>query len=105
MLFHSPLVENVDLRRVGGSASGVDVLSDRFDGCQATPGEKQLGPLTGKGECDSAADGASRSVDHRNLVVQHHLCSFLRLVIDLDTATSGKWATNSAQFAARPVSI
>ena len=73
MLVHGLLVERVDLRRLGGSAGGNDVLGDRFDGCQAAPGEKEAGPLGRKGACDSAADRASGSVDHRNLVLQHHL--------------------------------
>src|SRR6266487_4267916 len=73
MLVHGLLVESVDLRRLGGSAGGNDLLGDRFDGCQVAPGEKQLGPLARKGACDSAADGASGSVDHRNLVRQQHL--------------------------------
>ena len=34
MLVHGLLVESVDLRRLGGSAGGNDVLGDRFDGCQ-----------------------------------------------------------------------
>src|SRR5260370_21480442 len=73
MLVQGLLVESVYLRRVGGSAGGNDVLGDRFDGCQVAPGEKKLGPLTRKGACDRAADRASGSVDHRNLVLQHHL--------------------------------
>src|SRR5438874_2012291 len=73
MLVYGLLVEGVDLRRLGGSAGGDDVLGDRFDGCHVAPGEKQIGPLRRKGACDGAADGASGSVDDRNLVLQHHL--------------------------------
>src|SRR5918995_7197442 len=73
MLVHSLLVESVDLCRLGGSAGGHDVLGDNFDGCQVAPGEKKIGPLRRKGACDSAADRASGSVNHRNLVLQHHL--------------------------------
>jgi len=75
MLVHSLLVESVDLGRLGGSAGGNDLLSDRFDRWPEAPGEKNLSPLARKGACDSAADGASGSVDHRNFVVQHHLSS------------------------------
>jgi hypothetical protein len=86
MLVHGLSVESVDLRRLGGSAGGNDVLGDNFDGCPETPGEKKLGPLRRKGACDSAADRASGSVDHRNLVFQHHLDSLrwweLRLSIE-----------------------
>src|SRR5918996_1372545 len=73
MLVHGLLVESVDLRRLGGSTGGNDVLGDNFDRCQGAPGEKEIGPLRRKGACDSAADRASGSVDHRNLVLQHHL--------------------------------
>src|ERR687897_1134331 len=73
MLIHSLLVESVDLRRLGGSAGGNDLLSDRFDRCQAAPGEKELGSLSREGACDSSADCASGPVDHCNLVLQHHL--------------------------------
>src|ERR671919_1114848 len=73
MLVHGLLVESVDLRRLGGSTDGNDVLGDNFDRCQGAPGEKEIGPLSRKGACDSAADRASGSVDHRNLVLQHHL--------------------------------
>ena len=48
MLVHSLLVERVDLRRLGGSAGGNDVLGDRFDRCQVAPGEKELGPSRAK---------------------------------------------------------
>ena len=53
MLVHSLLVESVDLRRVGGSAGGNDFLGDSFDGCEAAPGEKEIGPLRRKGACDA----------------------------------------------------
>src|SRR5215203_1417288 len=94
MLVHCLLVESVYLHRLGGSACRDDVLSDRFDRFQAAPGEKHLGPLASKGECNSAAYGASSSIDHRNLVVQHHLCfpSSPGVVNDADTAPSRKWA-------------
>ncbi len=73
MLVHGLLVQSVYRRRLGGSAGGSDFLGDNFDGCQSVPGEKEIGPLERKGACDSAADRASGSVDHRNLVLQHHL--------------------------------
>ena len=107
MLVHGLFIESVDLRRVGGSASGNDVLGDRFDGCQIAAGEKKIGSLRRKGAYDSAADRASGSVDHRNLVLQHHLWFLLapgwspadlmsqhlvRAVNDVDTAISARWA-------------
>jgi len=73
MLVHSLLVQSVDLRRLGGSAGGNDALSDRFDRCPEAPGEKKLGSLAREGACDSTADRASGPVDHRNLILQHHL--------------------------------
>jgi hypothetical protein len=73
MLVHSLLVESVNLRRLGGSAGRNDFLGDSFDGCPVASGEKKLGSLARKGACDTAADRASDSVDHRNLILQHHL--------------------------------
>jgi hypothetical protein len=48
MLVHGLLVESVDLRRLGGSTGGNDVLGDNLDGCQVAPGEKELGPSAAK---------------------------------------------------------
>src|SRR5262245_50150566 len=79
MLVHGLLVERVDLRRLGGSASGNDFLGDRFDWRQLAPGEKKLCPLARKGACDRAADRASGSVDHSVLVLQQH-CIFSVLI-------------------------
>ena len=73
MLVHSLFIEGVDLRRLDGCACGSDVLGDKFDGCQVAPGEKQRGPLGHEGAGDGAADLASGSVDHGNLVPQDHL--------------------------------
>jgi hypothetical protein len=73
MLVYGLLVESVDLRPLGGSAGGNDVLGDHFDGCQVAPGEKQIRPFSRKGARNGTADCASGSVDHRNLVLQHHL--------------------------------
>ena len=70
---HGLLVERVDLRRLGGSAGGDDVLGDRLDRRQPAPGEEHLGPLAREGAGDGAADRAAGSVDHRHLVLQHHL--------------------------------
>src|SRR5260370_1898475 len=77
MLAHGLLVESVDLRRLGGSAGGNDFFGDNFDACPVASREKKLGPLTRKGTRDSAADRASGSVDHRNLLLeQHHYFSY-----------------------------
>src|SRR5438477_11068535 len=73
MPVHGLLVQSVDLRSLRGSAVGNDPLGDGFDGCQVAPGEKKIGPLRRKGVCNSAADRAAGSVDHRNLILQHHL--------------------------------
>src|SRR5688572_13118172 len=104
MLVHSLLVEHVDLRRLGGSADGNDVIGDRFDRCPLAPGEKNLRPLARKRACDRTADRAPGSVDHRNLVVQHHL--WLLSVPMMQTPgrrQSGR--PPSAQFAPQLVSM
>src|SRR6266851_3473546 len=75
MLVHSLLIESVDLRRLGGSAGGDDFFGDNVHGCPVASREKKLGSVTHKGTRDSAADPASGSVDHRNLVLEHHYLS------------------------------
>src|SRR5690348_14769257 len=74
MLVHSLLVESIDLRRCSECAAGNDIFSNGFDGCTAASGEKNLGPFAREGACGSTADRTSASVDHCNLVFQHHLC-------------------------------
>src|SRR5882672_11938815 len=73
MLVHGPLVKSVDLGRLGGSAGRVDFVGDSFHGRPLSPGKKKTGSLARKRACHSAADRASGSVDHRNLVLEHHL--------------------------------
>src|SRR6266545_5367645 len=101
MLVHSLFVESVDLRRLGGSAGGNDLVGDHFDRCQVAPGDKDLGPFARKGACDRTTDRTCASVDHRNLVLQHHRWFLFPLSVDVrtvgavdevDTATPGKWA-------------
>jgi hypothetical protein len=48
MLVHSLLVERVDLRRLGGSAGGNDILGDRFDGARWRPVRNRVGPSDAK---------------------------------------------------------
>jgi hypothetical protein len=69
MVVHGLLVECVELRRLGGSTRGNDFLGDNFNWCQSAPGEKEIGLLEREGACDGAADPASGSVDHRDLVL------------------------------------
>ena len=98
---HSVL-ESVYLRRLGGSAGGDHLLGDNFDRCQVAPGEKKVGPFRRKGACDSAADRATGSVDHRDLVLEHHF-GFpfrVRAVDDADTTSWGKWAPTTGSRAA-----
>src|SRR5262245_60851274 len=69
MAVHGLLIESVDFGRLGGSAGEHDFLGDNLDRCHMATGEKQLSSLARKRTCDGAADGASSSVDHRNLVL------------------------------------
>src|SRR5262245_35154222 len=91
MLVDGLLVESVDLGRRGGSSGGNDFLGDRFDGRSLAPGKKEPGPLARKGARDCAADRASGSVDHRNLVFQHHsgLLAWCQLVEHAHWPTPG----------------
>src|SRR5882757_2618428 len=78
MLVHSLLIESVYLRHLGGSAGGNDFFGDNFDGCPVASREKKPGPLTRKGACDSTADRTSGSVDHCDLILEHHYLSYFR---------------------------
>src|SRR5712664_3956837 len=73
MLVHSMLTKGVYLRRLGRSAGGHDFFGDKCDGCPLSPGKKNRGPLARKSVCDSTTDRTSGSVDHGNLVFQHHI--------------------------------
>ena len=81
-------------------------LATASTGARWRPVRKSLAPSTRKGACDSAADRASGSVDHRNLVLQHHLWflpSGWSMMQTPRARESGRPPT--AQFAPRPVSI
>src|SRR4030095_951569 len=86
MPVHRLLVESVDLRRLGRSPGGHDVLRARVDRCPEATGQKEPGSLARKGACDSTADRTSGSVDHPNLVVEQHL--WFPFAKDTDTMTS-----------------
>jgi hypothetical protein len=73
MPVHGLLVKSVDLRRVGGSAGRLDFVGNRCHGRPLSPGKKNLGPFPRKRARHGAADRTSCSVDHRNLLFQHHL--------------------------------
>src|ERR1700674_1444473 len=73
MLVYSLLIKGVHLRRLGGSAGRNDFFGDKCDGCPLSPGKKERGPLARKSVCDSTTDRTSGSVDHGNLVFQHHI--------------------------------
>src|SRR5262249_46373030 len=106
MLVHRLLVESVDLGRLGDSTGGNDLLRDRFDRRPPVPGEEKLGPLARKGACDRAANGASGSVDHRNLVLQHHLWFLSVRTSMMQTPRRRKIGRGrTAQFSPPPVSI
>jgi hypothetical protein len=57
MTVDTSLDEGVDLRRLGESAGGHDVLGDRFDGRPDVSGEKQWGPVARKRTRDGTTDG------------------------------------------------
>src|SRR2546425_3420967 len=100
MRVHSLLVESVYLRRLGGSACGNDFLGDNFDGCPVASREKKLGPVTRKGTRDNATDPVTGSVDHRNLVLEHHLSLFCAWVVTpahLKTKTDGSSEPSNIQ--------
>ena len=64
--------------RASTSAASADPPAGRrpwrqFRRCQLASGQEQPGPLGPEGACDSTTGRASGSVDHRNLVLEHHL--------------------------------
>ncbi len=77
MLVHRLLVQGVDLRRLGGAAGRMDFRGNGFHRLAFAPGQKQRGAFLRKSARDSAADRAAGSVNHRNLVFQHHLSGSL----------------------------
>ncbi len=85
MGLHARFVKGVDLRCFGASALRNDFRGDNLDRCAVAPGEKNLRPLARKGACDSTADFTRSAVDHRNLVLKHHVW--------VDTAMSAEWAS------------
>src|SRR6185295_9530530 len=91
MMVHGPFVESINFCDVGGIAGGEDLLADDFYGCPVAPGEKKRRPLARKRARHGAADSTSRSVNHRNLVLQQHL-KVPFSVCDADTTTPEKWA-------------
>jgi hypothetical protein len=72
MLVNSLLVERVDLRRLGRSTGGPDLLGDDLDWFQGSPRQEERGSFAREGAGDGTANGTAGSVDHRNLVFQHH---------------------------------
>src|SRR6188474_2061666 len=76
MLGDGVLVESIDLRRLRESAGGNDLLSNRFDRRPEASGEKNPGPLTRKGACNSTARATSGSVDYSILALKYHEISY-----------------------------
>ena len=64
------LVEHVDLRHVGRIA---DVVRHRLEPGPRAAGEVDAGAGTRERTRDGAADRPAAAVDHRGLVLQHHL--------------------------------
>src|SRR5689334_12364711 len=103
MRIHGLFVEGVDLGGFSGSTRADDVLGYRFDRRQAVPGEEDLGSLVRESARYRTADRTSRTVNHRHLVLQQHLCSPSvtgvtpaptpsEAVEDADTESSPDWA-------------
>jgi RNA polymerase sigma-70 factor (TIGR02960 family) len=116
MPVQSLLVESVDLRRLGGSTFGSDVLSYRFDRRQVPPGEEKRGPFARKRTRNRPADRTTASVNHGVLVLKQHRLSpfilancskeigsspkrgptpFCQSLTNADTATAQNWAPSS----------
>src|SRR5215212_8564209 len=66
------LVEGIDLRRLGPSSSGADLLGHLLEALKGTTGEEDLGPLAGEGTGDRTTNLSSASVDDGVLVLEQH---------------------------------
>src|SRR6266478_2479568 len=66
-------IESIDLRALGKSSEGSDLVGDSFDRPSVTSCEKQFGPFSGEGPCDSATHRAAGSVDYRCFILQNHV--------------------------------
>ncbi len=67
------LVERVDPPGLSYSARGADLLGDRLEAVERSPGEMELRALTSKGEGDRAADRAAGAVNDRVLAFEQHV--------------------------------
>src|SRR5689334_14847525 len=91
MMVYVPFVESVNFCDVSRISGGGDLLADDFYGCPVVPGEKKRRPLARKCAGHGTADRTSRSVNHRNLVLQQHL-KVPFSICEADTMPPGKWA-------------
>jgi hypothetical protein len=97
MLVDSLFVGSVDLRRLGGSASGYDSLAIASTSARLRPVRKNSCPLARKGARNSTTDGTTGSVDHGNFVLEHHLC-----FLSLDEFRSAEAHLRAAELFAIP---
>jgi hypothetical protein len=84
------LVEGIDLRRLGLSSRGADLLGHLLEALQGSTGEEDPGPLAGKRAGYRAAYLPSRPVDHRVLVLEQHLHPPVRRALPCATADRGR---------------
>src|SRR5262249_12954230 len=94
--------ESVDLCRLGVPTGGNDLLGDSVNRRQVASGTKDLGPLTRKGACDSAAECAYGTVDHCDFFLEPHLWTSLSQ--RLGSSTYVREARQARQFGPVPFS-
>src|ERR671911_1198470 len=66
------LVDGIDLRRLGHSSSGADLLCNLLEALEGTTGKVDLRSFAGEGAGSCATDRPSRPVDHGVLVFEQH---------------------------------
>jgi hypothetical protein len=71
VLVDRAFVERVEVRRLGDSAYGANLVRDFFETGVIATGEKEMCPLPGKGARNGTAD-RSHAVDDGDLVVEQH---------------------------------
>jgi hypothetical protein len=71
-MFHSLLVEGIDLRDLGDTAALCDGARHPFDGTATAAGQKDARAFSRESPSHRATDGATGSVDHRGLAFEQH---------------------------------
>jgi hypothetical protein len=73
MLVDRVLIERLDIRRLGRSARGTDLIGHPVELRPRAAREEHAGAFTGKRAGDGTTDRSAPSVDHRVPVLEQHI--------------------------------